>query len=130
MSNEHVRNRLLAGRNPDEQGVWDIHGEDPNCDLGGHHHEPFLETVSGTYRNVVEYAIGLRGFFNWGSGGSIKRRNPPGNIRNVDQLKNPRVLKLESERLILQDRLKEIEKEISGLVTVHTERDPYEGNRG
>lgn len=134
MSNEDYhrssRIRLLQGRNPNEQGVWKIYGEDPNCDLGGPHHEPLLETVSGTYRNVVEYALTLPRFYSWGGGGRIERHNPPTNIRNVDQMMNPRVLKLEEERRKIQDRLKEIEREISTLVTSHTERDPYEGNRG
>ena len=122
------RSRLLKLYKPNEQGVWKIYGEDPNCDLGGAHHEPWLETVSGTYSKVVEYALTLPRFYSWGSGGRIVKDNPPTNIRNVDQMTSPRVLELEEERSKLQGRLKEIEKEINSLV--HTPRDLYEGNRG
>lgn len=52
-------------------GVWRITGEDPNCDLGGHHHEPDLGTVTGVLEEVVEYAVSLGGFFTWGGGGRI-----------------------------------------------------------
>lgn len=31
----------------DQEGIWQIYGEDPNCDLGGHHYEPLLATVTG-----------------------------------------------------------------------------------
>lgn len=64
---ERTRKRLLEEvKDPNAEGEWEIYGEDPNCDMGGHHHTPYLCTVSGTYKDVVEYALGLRGFYSWG----------------------------------------------------------------
>lgn len=55
-----------------EHGLWDIYGEDPNCDFGGYHSEPFLERVDGTYRQAVAYALTLPKFVTWGTGGSVR----------------------------------------------------------
>jgi hypothetical protein len=112
----HVRARLLKEYSPNTQGTWEIRGEDPNCDLGGHHHEPKLEVVTGTYKNVVEYALTLPNFFQWGSGGRIIRMDPPADIINVDNMRNPRVVELEDERRDLHARLKEIESELQTLL--------------
>lgn len=54
-----------------EEGTWRIRGEDPNCDLGGHHYQPDLGTVVGKLHDVVEYAVKLSGFYTWGGGGDI-----------------------------------------------------------
>lgn len=113
---DYTRKRLLDEHLKGEQGTWKILGEDPNCDLGGHHYEPELETVIGTYSNVVEYALGLKGFFCWGAGGRIVRLAPPGGLVNVDTLTNPAVKKLEDERKQLQQRLKAIETELHNLI--------------
>ena len=114
MSNDHVRKRLLEAYPANEFGTWRILGEDPNCDFGGSHHEPELETVTGTYKNVVEYATTLRGFFQWGSGGRLVK--VPSSHKNVDNIvNNPRVKELEKERDKLRARITEIEKELKGI---------------
>lgn len=64
---------LQYNNNLDEVGIWNIHGEDPNCDFGGSHTNPFLETVEGTYRNACLYAVKLLGFYQWGAGGYVRR---------------------------------------------------------
>lgn len=53
-------------------GTWNIYGEDPNCDMGGSHHTPFLETVEGPLSQVIDYAVNLKGFWCWGGGGRIE----------------------------------------------------------
>jgi len=63
--------KLLKTHTLDDVGVWRICGEDPNCDLGGHHYQPDLGTVQGKLRDVVEYAVKLDDFYTWGSGGDI-----------------------------------------------------------
>lgn len=68
MIKENARARLLENYSPDEHGTWKIFGEDHNAELAGPHSEPKLKTVTGTYKNVVEYALTLDGFFSWGSG--------------------------------------------------------------
>lgn len=65
------RDKLLEAHPLDEEGTWEIRGEDPNCDWGGHHHEPQLAIVSGRYGDVVEQALKLPRFFTWGAGGRI-----------------------------------------------------------
>lgn len=54
-------------------GIWRINGEDPNCDFGGSHSNPYLETVEGTLENAIHYAVELPRFYTWGSGGEITR---------------------------------------------------------
>lgn len=115
MDHSHIRKRLFEQYNPEETGTWRILGEDPNCDWGGSHHEPELETVTGTYKNVVEYALTLRNFFTWGGGGRILKL--PSDVKDVDKLpRNPQVAKLEAERSTLRERLAQIEDELKKLV--------------
>jgi hypothetical protein len=54
-------------------GIWNIRGEDPNCDLGGAHYQPDLGTVKGTLGDAVRYAVGLSDFYTWGRGGDITK---------------------------------------------------------
>lgn len=58
-----------------DYGVWEIYGEDPNCDFGGHHHTPLLIIVEGSYEDAIQFAVTQKGFFQWGSGGHLKFRN-------------------------------------------------------
>jgi len=115
MSKENARARLLENYGAEEHGTWTIYGEDHNTDLTGPHSEPKLEVVTGTYKNVVEYALTLGDFFTWGRGGRIQKKTCQSKLLNVDALVNPKVLVLESERKKLQARIWEIENEISNL---------------
>lgn len=63
--------KLLEKHSIDDYGMWKILGEDPNCDFGGHHHNPDLGTVEGRLDDVIRYAVSLDRFFTWGSGGDI-----------------------------------------------------------
>lgn len=115
-NNNRVRDRLLSEYPPDEVGIWKILGEDPNCEFGGYHHEPFLEQVSGTYRNVVEYALKLHRFFSWGYGGRIVKLSSK-STKNVDKVVDASKIKeLEAEKKNLQDRIKQIDEEINSLL--------------
>lgn len=62
---------LLKKHSLDEFGTWQIFGEDPNCDMGGYHHQPRLEVVTGTLKDVIEYGVKLPKFFTWGAGGDF-----------------------------------------------------------
>lgn len=62
---------LLKKYSFDTEGTWEIRGEDPNCDFGGHHHSPFLGVITGKLEDVIYYAVNLRGFWQWGAGGEI-----------------------------------------------------------
>ena len=65
--------RTYRGRNleysMDTYGVWEVRGEDPNCDWGGYHFEPVLGRFEGTLQDVMEHAVELPGFWQWGDGG-------------------------------------------------------------
>ena len=65
--------RLLKKHKLTEYGTWMIYGEDPNCDFGGYHHRPQLETVTGKLSDVVAHAVSLPRFFTWGGGGDIEK---------------------------------------------------------
>lgn len=112
----HTIKRLLENHSPDETGTWVIKGEDSNADMGGHHSRPTLETVSGTFLNVCNYAVTLPQFYQWGYGGEIVKISPKKKIKNIDQIRNPKLIQLEKERFNLQERLSEIEKEISDII--------------
>ena len=64
--------QLLEHHSLDEEGIWEIRGEDPNCDFGGAHHQPKLGIVQGKLRDVIMYGVGLPGFWQWGGGGSFE----------------------------------------------------------
>lgn len=73
LKNSYTGKRLSSKYDNDEYGLWVIYGEDSNCDFGGHHYEPELETVEGKFIDVVKHAVSIKRFFTWGSGGNIKK---------------------------------------------------------
>lgn len=56
-----------------EEGTWQVFGEDPNCDMGGHHSNPLLGTYTGRYIDVLSLAVELPSFWQWGAGGYLKK---------------------------------------------------------
>jgi hypothetical protein len=66
--------QLMKNHSLSEHGIWEILGEDPNCDMGGSHHQPSLEIVEGTLEKAIQYGVELPGFWQWGGGGSIIKR--------------------------------------------------------
>jgi len=70
----------------DQITVWNIHGEDPNPDMGGPHSNPLLATVKGTYEEAVDYALTLDGFFQWGYGGHLSLP-PQGMVVDLSTMK-------------------------------------------
>lgn len=75
--NTYSYQSLLKKHSLDEVGIWEVRGEDPNCDLGGHHYEPKLGTFSGKLEDIVAYAVTLPSFWQWGSGGNITKVSAP-----------------------------------------------------
>lgn len=65
--------KLLEQHKLDETGIWQILGEDPNCDLGGAHHNPMLGYLEGKLENVIREAVKMDRFWQWGSGGQINK---------------------------------------------------------
>lgn len=64
---------LLKMHTIDEYGTWEVTGEDSNCDLGGSHYMPQLGIFTGTLKDVINKAVELPKFWQWGSGGDIKK---------------------------------------------------------
>ena len=67
--------KLLEHHSLDEKGLWKVKGEDPNCDMGGSHHQPDLGIVDGTLKEALEYAIQHPSFYTWGGGGDFEKIN-------------------------------------------------------
>lgn len=101
-----------------EVGIWDIFGEDPNCDFGGHHSNPYLGTVEGSYEDAYAYAMTLAGFYTWGGGGYLTKKSEP-QIINVEGFANDgkerRKAELEKQMAELQEQMAKIKDEMEGL---------------
>lgn len=54
-------------------GLWEVRGEDPNCDFGGHHHNPYIGLYRGRLDHVILTVIDHPVFFTWGGGGQIRK---------------------------------------------------------
>lgn len=72
---EYIAKSKLSSSALSVYGVYEVRGEDPNCDMGGYHHEPYLGTVEGTLDEAIEWAVAQDGWEAWGGGGSVKLVN-------------------------------------------------------
>ena len=69
--NSYNGKALAEQHSLNEIGIWQVKGEDPNCDFGGSHHEPDLGLYEGRLETIIQIAILLPGFWSWGGGGRI-----------------------------------------------------------
>jgi hypothetical protein len=108
--------KMLETTSIDECGVWDIYGEDPNCDMGGHHHTPFLERVSGRLEDVIAYAEQLPKFWLWGAGGEIRHYKEK-NVKIIPEGWGDKAKQQEREDKArkLQDEIEKLQKELKEL---------------
>lgn len=97
---------LMKNHSLGEIGIWEIRGEDPNCDFGGSHHMPYLMTVEGKLADVIRNVVDLPSFWTWGGGGSINLVK----IIPIENLSKTAHLMREKEKL--EHRIKEINKEL------------------
>ena len=65
--------RLLKKYSITQVGIWMVNGEDRNCDMGGSHVQPLLGFFEGTLESAIKAAVQLKGFWGWGTGGSITK---------------------------------------------------------
>jgi hypothetical protein len=102
--------QLLQKHSLDEVGIWKIKGEDPNCDLGGHHYQPELGIVEGTLRDVIMYGVSLPSFWQWGAGGDFELVG-----RSIPQIDANSVAvrqELEAEEARLAEQLAEVRRQL------------------
>ena len=103
---------LLKKYRLEEAGIWQIFGEDPNCDFGGCHSHPSLGFVEGTLEDVIEYAVDLPGFWQWGAGGDIEKLDK---VTKIDNKIVQRRKQLIERRAEYQEMLKTIDVELGKL---------------
>lgn len=103
---------LLKNHSLDETGLWKILGEDPNCDLGGHHYTPELGLVTGKLENVIAYALTLPHFYTWGAGGSFKKVPTP---REITAGMTAERIRLEEEAQALREKLAAVESQLKNV---------------
>jgi hypothetical protein len=121
VTKKRTRERLLKEKyQPNEFGLWEIRGEDPNCDLGGSHHEPLLTRVEGTYSDAVEAALSLDGFWTWGFGGRIKKVE----FEKLSDRSKARMVALQEKKAKLEEELAEVNNELAKINHLHRKRKP------
>lgn len=91
----------------DKVGIFRVKGEDPT-DFGGSHHKPDLGVFRGKFEDVAAYAVELRDFWTWGSGGSIEEIK----IKEITADSSKKRKALLDEQKALQKKLKEIEESL------------------
>lgn len=95
----------------DTVGVWQIFGEDPNCDFGGVHHQPNLGVYEGVLSDIVDIAVALPNFWTWGGGGDIRKLD----IKKPKHLNKDTVDSLVAESEACLKRIMEINQILGGL---------------
>lgn len=96
--------QLFEKYSKDEIGIWQVFGEDPNCDFSGCHSQPSLGFYDGFLQDIVYYAVDLPNFWSWGGGGDFKKVK----IETVAALQ--RVSSLQREKQALLDQLADVKK--------------------
>ncbi len=104
--------QLLKKHSLSQVGIWEIRGEDSNCDLGGHHHQPKLGVVQGKLQDVIMFGCSLSGFWQWGGGGDFIFIGDEESIPKVDEHSNIVREQLEQEEASLEARLAEVRNKL------------------
>jgi len=103
---------LLQKHTLTETGIWRVHGEDPNCDLGGYHHMPDLGTYEDRLEDIIAYAVTLSGFWQWGAGGEIVKLGAP---IKIDAESNAKRVAAEQKVAELEKLLEQARNELESL---------------
>lgn len=107
---------LMKNHHLDEEGLWQVRGEDPNCDLGGHHHQPNLGVYAGKLKDILATAVIMPGFWQWGGGGSIVKIN----VKNINDVAK------DAERARVEARARQREKIDQQIAELQRKRAEYE----
>lgn len=68
--------RLLDNHSLNDEGLWQVFGEDPKCGLHGSNHQPSLGFFQGKLGDIIMYAVKLQKFWQWGAGGDFEKITP------------------------------------------------------
>lgn len=110
--NTHSGRELLKKHSLTEYGVWRVRGEDPNCDYGGFHHMPEIGTFEGVLDDIINFAVDLSGFWDWGAGGDITKVDMP---IKIDASTNKRRKEIEKRINELEEELKQAKETLRGI---------------
>tara|TARA_R110000851_G_scaffold142629_2_gene281329 strand:- start:160 stop:519 length:360 start_codon:yes stop_codon:yes gene_type:complete len=102
--NTYSGKKLIEKHLLTETGVWKVVGEDPNCDWGGPHHQPFLAYIEGSLEKVILVAIELDNFWTWGGGGTITKENPREVIQAKDVIRRVSAKESALAKLTTEDK--------------------------
>lgn len=80
---DYLRKSYVEKYSHNMYGTWNVYGEDPNPDFGGHHYEPKIGTVEGKFIDALKWAVQQPAWFQWGSGGRIEAVNKTAKIIKV-----------------------------------------------
>jgi len=111
----------LNDRDCSTYSTWVIKGESENAGFYGSHYMPELAICEGTLEDVCKYAITLKDFFTWGSGGVIEEV-PQNKIIKVNEKLLQEcgfydILKQEKfkKHKLIEEQISDLEEQISDL---------------
>ena len=110
--NTYSYQQLVKKHSLSETGIWKVRGEDPNCDFGGHHHMPELGTFEGKLEDIINYAVTLPNFWQWGSGGDITKVSAP---IKIDSGSNAKRIAAQKKVADLEEQLAKAREDLEGL---------------
>lgn len=102
--------QLLEKHSLNTVGIWEICGEDSNCNLGGSHFQPRLCIVQGKLQDIIMFGTNMTGFWQWGAGGCFNFIGE--SIPTVDAQTTVVREALEKEEAELVQKLEKVRKQL------------------
>lgn len=103
--------RLLEQYSLDTEGIWQVNGEDPNCDFSGHHYQPDMGVCTGKLVDVIREYVEYSNFWTWGGGGSFRLIS----IKKITPETSGRTKVLKEEIVQIEARLASLKKELENV---------------
>ena len=108
---------LLKKHRLDENGIWEVRGEDSKYAMGGSHYMPVLGYYQGTLNEVVDIAVDSAGFWQWGGGGDIQLIAVESAKEVADRVRQRAALveKVGAKRAGIMDQIEELQQKLKAL---------------
>ncbi len=103
--------RLLEQYSLDTDGIWQVNGEDPNCDPGGAHYKPDMGVCTGKLSDVIREYVEHSNFWSWGGGGTFRLIS----IKKITPETSGRTKALKEEIARVESRLVNLKKELANV---------------